>query len=187
MSITSGEPGIAETLSFTLWSLDSRVPDEAQKNTDHELTHRQPGWAGPARWDFSPITMRLSLFHLPGFLGSHSHLHMHSVQFPSPLTCNRIQHPGILPLLLGTAAQLAKCIGSETEKSKKQFVASQQAASILPFCFGRRRITGGFSFLGEAHRVLSMISPQKETREPVKLRPDQDFYLAWRQREWKKA
>lgn len=39
MSITSGEPGIAETLSFTLWSLDSRVPEEAQKHKDHELTH----------------------------------------------------------------------------------------------------------------------------------------------------
>lgn len=76
---------------------------------------------------------------------------------------------------------------SETERSKNQSVVTWQAVTILPFCFWRPRVTDGFSFLGEAHKVLSTISPEKETREPVKLRADQDFCPAWRQREWKKA
>lgn len=49
---------------------------------------------------------------------------------------------------------------------------------VLPFCFLRLRVADGFSFLGEAHRVLSTISPQKETREPLKLRADQNRWIS---------
>lgn len=94
-------------------------------------------------------------------------------------------HTSTIPRHSSTVSQVHWL--SETERSKNQSIASRQAATILPFCFGRPAITGGFSFLGEAHKVLSMISPQKETREPVKLRADQDFCPAWREREWKKA
>lgn len=76
---------------------------------------------------------------------------------------------------------------SETGRSKNQSVVTWQAVTILPFCFWRPRVTDVLLLLREAHKVLSTISPEKETREPVKLRADQDFCPAWRQREWKKA
>lgn len=88
------------------------------EHTDHELTHTgsmASHWVGPARGDLPPhhcSTSKVSQV-------LHSHLHIHSVQFPSPLTCNRMQHPGILPLFPDTAAHLAKCIGSLKQKEAR--------------------------------------------------------------------
>ena len=148
-------------------------------------------WAESARGVFPPITMELSLFHLTDFPGT-----VFPLPSPTHMQCTVSQtsdmqwdetswHTSTILRCRSTVSQV-HCL-SETESSKNQSVVTRQAATILPFCFWRPRVTDGFSFLGEAHKVLSTISPEKETREPVKLRADQDFCPAWRQRVQKKA
>lgn len=128
--------------------------------------------------------MRLSLFHLPDFPGR-------VFSFPSQHTSSIVSqasnmHWGATPWHTSTIVRYRSTVSTvpETERSKNQSVVTWQAVKILPFCFWRLTVTGGFSVLGDAHKVLSTMLPEKEAREPVKLRADQDF---WRQREWTKA